>query len=307
VISELSFPKVLAEAVNKPKLFPALLLMPMLLLGVTMWEAGTLKAHPGPIVWGNLLPHSVFFEGMFMLLMGWSVIAGGVGVYRQWNHMKRMCPPAADAKTLPVGAALVQAIKELTLHSRFKSCGQNNARAYAHMLTIFGFVAAMVTAGGAAILEKAFHIPPPLPNPDVVPWAYWAGMFFKVLGILGAVGLLGGSAWLINRRMTNQDEVGDSSFFDWAFLGVLFATGLTGSLTYLVRLSDNAALAYPVYFVHLSLVAFLLSTIAYTKFAHVFYRTAAMTYALHIGRTVEEVCPALPAPPTRQALPQHTS
>jgi quinone-modifying oxidoreductase subunit QmoC len=307
VISELSFPKFIAEAVNKPQLFPALLLMPMLLLGVTMWEAGTLKAHPGPIVWGNLLPHSVFFEGMFMLLMGWSVVAGGVGVYRQWNHMKRMCPPAADAKTLPVGAALVQALKELTVHSRFKACGQNNARAYAHMLTIFGFVAAMITAGGAAILEKLFHIPPPLPNPDVVPWAYWAGVFFKVLGILGAVGLLGGSAWLINRRMTNQDEVGDSSFFDWAFLGVLFATGLTGSLTYLVRLSDNATLAYPVYFVHLSLVAFLLSTIAYTKFAHVFYRTAAMTYALHIGRTVEEICPALPAPPTRQALPQHTS
>jgi len=34
VISELSFPKVLAEALNRPKLFPALLLMPMLLLGV---------------------------------------------------------------------------------------------------------------------------------------------------------------------------------------------------------------------------------------------------------------------------------
>ncbi|HQK17299.1 MAG TPA: quinone-interacting membrane-bound oxidoreductase complex subunit QmoC, partial [Polyangiaceae bacterium] len=296
VISELSFPKAIAEAVNKPQYFPALLLLPMLLLGVTMWEAGTLKAHPGPIIWGNLLPHSVFFEGMFMLLMGWSVVAGGVGIVRQWQHMKRMCPADKDAKGLPIGAAFVQAVKELLWHSRFEACGQNRARTWPHRLLFFGFLSAMITAGGAAILEKAFHIPPPLPNPDAAAWAYAVGMFFKILGILGAVGLLVGSGWLLNRRMVNQDQTGDSSFFDWAFLGVLFATGLTGTLTYIVRLTNNATLAYPTYFVHLSLVAFLLSTIAYTKFAHVFYRTTAMTYALHIGRTVEEICPALPAP-----------
>jgi quinone-modifying oxidoreductase subunit QmoC len=307
VISELSFPKVIAEAVNKPKYFPALLLLPMLLLGVTMWEAGTLKIHPGPIVWGNLLPHTMFFEGMFMLLMGWSFLVGGVGIYRQWNHMKRVCPPPEGAKTLPVGAALVQAVKELTVHSRFKACGQNNARAWAHMLAIMGFVAAMITAGGAAVLEKAFHIDPPLPNPEMAPWAYGVGLALKILGIVGAIGLLGGSGWMLNRRFTNQDEVGESSFFDWAFLGVLFATGLTGTATYIVRLMENASFGYPIYFIHLSLVAFLLSTMAYTKFAHVFYRTAAMTYALHVGRTVEEICPALPAPPTRRALPQHTA
>ncbi|HNZ24796.1 MAG TPA: quinone-interacting membrane-bound oxidoreductase complex subunit QmoC [Polyangiaceae bacterium] len=307
VISELSFPKAIAEAVNKPQYFPALLLLPMLLLGVTMWEAGTLKAHPGPIIWGNLLPHSVFFEGMFMLLMGWSVVAGGVGIVRQWQHMKRMCPADKDAKGLPIGAAFVQAVKELLWHSRFEACGQNRARTWPHRLLFFGFLSAMITAGGAAILEKAFHIPPPLPNPDAAAWAYAVGMFFKILGILGAVGLLVGSGWLLNRRMVNQDQTGDSSFFDWAFLGVLFATGLTGTLTYIVRLTNNATLAYPTYFVHLSLVAFLLSTIAYTKFAHVFYRTTAMTYALHIGRTVEEICPALPAPPPQPALPEQAS
>ena len=307
VISELSFPKAIAEAVNKPQYFPALLLLPMLLLGVTMWEAGTLKAHPGPIIWGNLLPHSVFFEGMFMLLMGWGVVAGGVGIVRQWQHMKRMCPADKDAKGLPIGAAFVQAVKELLWHSRFEACGQNRARTWPHRLLFFGFLSAMITAGGAAILEKAFHIPPPLPNPDAAAWAYAVGMFFKILGILGAVGLLVGSGWLLNRRMVNQDQTGDSSFFDWAFLGVLFATGLTGTLTYIVRLTNNATLAYPTYFVHLSLVAFLLSTIAYTKFAHVFYRTTAMTYALHIGRTVEEICPALPAPPPQPALPEQAS
>ena len=221
--------------------------------------------------------------------------------------MKRMCPADKDAKGLPIGAAFVQAVKELLWHSRFEACGQNRARTWPHRLLFFGFLSAMITAGGAAILEKAFHIPPPLPNPDAAAWAYAVGMFFKILGILGAVGLLVGSGWLLNRRMVNQDQTGDSSFFDWAFLGVLFATGLTGTLTYIVRLTNNATLAYPTYFVHLSLVAFLLSTIAYTKFAHVFYRTTAMTYALHIGRTVEEICPALPAPPPQPALPEQAS
>jgi quinone-modifying oxidoreductase subunit QmoC len=306
-IGELSFPRSVAHAVNQPKYFPALVLLPMLLLGVTMWEAGTLQIHEGPIIYGKLLPHTVFFEGMFMVLSSWSVLVGSVGIWRQWSHMKRVSPAPQGASLRPIGASLVQAIKEIAVHSRFKACGQNNARAVAHMLTIFGFVAAMATAGLAAFMEKALHIDPPLPNPQAAQWAYYMGAGVKALGVAGAVGLLVGCGMLINRRLSNKDQVGESSFFDWAFLGVLFATGLTGTLAYLVRLAESARFAYPVYFVHLSLVVFLLTTVAYTKFAHVFYRTAAMTYAIHIGRTVSELSSALPAPPRRVALPQHTA
>lgn len=137
------------------------------------------------------------------------------------------------------------------------------------------------------MLENCFEVMSPLPNPEAATWAYCAGVFLKVVGVLGAVGLVSGSTWLWFRRVFRKGQVGVSNFADWAFLGVLGAAGLSGTLAYVVRLSGCAAVAYPVFFVHLSLVAYLLSTLAYTKFAHVFYRTSAMTYAIHIGRSAD--------------------
>lgn len=292
VVSELAFPRVVARALSQPKLFPALLLLPMLLMGVSMWEAGTLQVHEGPIVYAKLMPHSIVFEGLFMLLAGWSMLVGAIGIARQWDLMKRVCPAASDAKGRPLGESFTQALKEIVLHDRFRACGQNRARATAHILVIAGFFAAMAAAGGGAVMEKVFHIDPPIPNLHPV----------KLMGVLGAIGLVVGTSLLISRRLSEKQQVGESSFFDWAFLGVLCAVGVTGTLSYLVRLSGAPELSYATYFVHLSLVVFLLSTVGYTKFAHVFYRTAAMTYAIHTGRVVEQPAAVLPAPARHDEL-----
>ncbi len=294
VVSELAFPRAIGRALNDPKLFPALLLLPMLLMGLSMWEAGTLQVQAGPIVYAKLMPHTVAFEGLFMLLSGWSLLVGAVGVARQWEMMKHVCPAAPGAAGKPIGESLIEALKTIALHDRFRACGQNQARTTAHILVVVGFFAAMIAAAGGAVMEKVFHIEPPIPNLHPV----------KLIGIVGAVGLVVGTVMLISRRLSDKQEVGESSFFDWAFLGVLCAVGVTGTLSYLVRLSGAVDLAYATYFVHLSLVAFLLSTVGYTKFAHVFYRTAAMTYAIHTGRTVEQPAAVLPAPAQRASLAQ---
>jgi len=289
VVSELSFPRVIGRSLSDPKLFPALLLLPMLLLGVAMWQAGTLQIHEGPIVYAKLMPHNIVFEGLFMILSAWSLLVGGIGVARQWELMKRVCPAEPGSARKPLGASFIEAVKQIALHQRFLACGENHARAWAHILVIVGFFAAMGAAGGGAVMEKVFHLEPPIPN--------WHPV--KLLGVIGAIGLVIGTVMLISRRLSEKEHVGESSFFDWAFLGVLCAVGVTGTLSYLVRLTGAAGPSYVTYFVHLSLVVFLLSTVGYTKFAHVFYRTAAMTYAIHTGRTVDHPAPVLPAPATR--------
>jgi len=286
VVEELSFPSVVARAVNNPKRFPVLLVVPWLLLGVSMWAAGTLKIHPGPVVWSKLMPHTVFFEGLFMALMGWGVAVGVVGMCRHWQRMRHSHQPVEGATTVPVVVALARVLKTLFLHTHFRSCGQNRARAYAHTLTFFGFLGAMMAALGGAVLENGFGISPPLPPSNAPLWAFWIGVGAKTVGILGAVGLISGPGWLLYRRLFRRKEVGATSFFDAVFLWMLFATGLSGTGVYVARLAASGVVGYPLFFVHLSLVASLLSTMAYTKFAHVFYRTTALTYALHTGRSV---------------------
>ena len=284
VIAELSFPHAIAKAVQNPVRCLLLMMVPSSVLAAAMLWEGTLRVHPGPVVWSKFMPHSALFEGLFFGLMGWGVLVGAVGVVRLWRRMALVHPVVERSLVVPVWKALLCVLVDLALHRRFGSCEQNRHRKYAHALTVFGFLAAMLTAGGGAVLENGFGITSPLPNPDAPPWAYGVGVALKVIGVLGAVGLVGGAGWMVSRRLFRRDEDGTSSFFDGVFLAVLLATGVSGSLVYVMRLLECGAVGYPLFFVHLSLVAFLLSTMAYTKFAHVFYRTAAMTFALHVGR-----------------------
>ena len=64
----------------------------------------------------------------------------------------------------------------------------------------------------------------------------------------------------------------------------MFLVGLTGMLSWLTRLTGVAMLAYVNYFIHLMFVFVLLWYMPYSKFAHMFYRTLALTYAKRIGR-----------------------
>jgi quinone-modifying oxidoreductase subunit QmoC len=98
--------------------------------------------------------------------------------------------------------------------------------------------------------------------------------------------------------MGNKEESGTSTSFDWIFVWMLLAVGITGLLTEIFRFAAEPAAhaagpvglaglqytAFAVYFVHLVFVFALLVYLPYSKFAHIVYRTVALIYAEHSGR-----------------------
>jgi quinone-modifying oxidoreductase subunit QmoC len=114
----------------------------------------------------------------------------------------------------------------------------------------------------------------------------------KILANVGGVLLVFGCAKAILDRLRSPDDSQTSTAFDWMFIWLLLGVGVTGFVIEVMRFaidpaSESAAvsIAYTLYFVHLVLVFQLLVYLPYSKFAHIAYRTAAMVYAEHTGRT----------------------
>ena len=72
-------------------------------------------------------------------------------------------------------------------------------------------------------------------------------------------------------------EVGRTNYFDWYFVGILYAVTITGFVVEILRYSELATGAYWTYMVHLVFYFMLFTYLPFTKFAHVIYRTLALT------------------------------
>jgi quinone-modifying oxidoreductase subunit QmoC len=191
--------------------------------------------------------------------------------------MKKHYPKQDSMGLIP---ALIATAKDVISHGKFNKCETNRERYLGHLLIFYGFIAAMATAGLALfftiILENIgspFFLTSPINFPNPI----------KILGIVSGIALIWGSWILIKRRLNEKDEVGSSGYHDWLFLIVIFSVGLTGMLSYLLRIIGIPILGYVDYYVHLILVFFLLWYAPYSKFGHMFYRTLALTYAKSTG------------------------
>jgi len=166
-------------------------------------------------------------------------------------------------------------VVDILSHRFFKLCKTNRSRTHAHAGILYGFLLLLAATTGAFIYST------------ILGWDLSRAPYdpIKVLGNLGGGLLLLGLTWVSWRRLARRQEVGRTNYFDWYFVGILYAVTITGFALEIIRYAGLADTAYSMYMVHLVFYFMLFTYLPFTKFAHIIYRTLALTHARQIGRT----------------------
>ena len=122
----------------------------------------------------------------------------------------------------------------------------------------------------------------------------WVPVWYPVrlLGTIAGLFLVYGTTMALIRRLRKTDEASAySTVSDWAFLILLWLTGLSGFLLEIaVYLPNPAPWMYWALVGHISVAAELLLLLPFTKFAHAIYRTIALYF--HALRPIPVTQPA---------------
>ena len=168
--------------------------------------------------------------------------------------------------------ALLKVVPEIFKHKKFSECGENTERATSHMMVFFGFLGLFIVTNIFFVVMYGFGIHGPYSQLNPVKW----------LANIAGVALIIGAALMIKDRLGKQDQV--SAYKDWFIIILALALGVTGMLTQMTRLGGAAGLSYFIYFIHLLCIWVFFMCLPFSKFAHIIYRTVAMTYAEYTGR-----------------------
>ncbi len=141
----------------------------------------------------------------------------------------------------------------------------SQSRRWLHHLVFYGFLFDLASTTVAGIYTHLLGWVAPYP---LLSWPV-------VLGSIGGVMLLGGTCGLLYLKWRSDGEPAERRMMglDVAFLVLLLLTSLTGLL--LLALRETPAMG-SLLAIHLGMVAALFITLPYGKFAHLFYRYAAL-------------------------------
>ena len=272
-IGHYAVPRFMGRALNDPKYLPLLFGIPAaIFLAILGWLGHLTSLPQGRIVFSKFLP-IMYIEVTFMFAIGLSMIGAVMGGGRYWRAMSAQAGNSGHDPRRHIVATVLDILR----HRRFRECNEEPAgtrKTYqdhlhaTHLLIFYGFLGLVVTTTSVGVGIYAFGY--------LTPWPFWHPV--KILGnVSGAVVILALCVFLW-RRIADSTRAGKSTYSDWLFLTILLLTTLTGFCSQWLRLADLRALAYPMYFVHLLFIFFLLVYIPYSKFAHLVYRTVAMLW-----------------------------
>jgi quinone-modifying oxidoreductase subunit QmoC len=276
-VEHYAVPQALGRMVANPGMWPLLLAIPAVVIALilaALYAGGVIELGGHEVEYARMFPHA-WLNGIFTLFL---FIAGGLlitGLRRFWTDMDRLSPAGSGEKKPLIGSLIIVTL-DFAGHNRFGKCTDDRYRKLSHLGVVAGF-AGLLLVTAVAIVYILAHLPYPMPQSNP----------FKILGNLSALAMFVGLLVLIFKRFEKRQTARGSSYFDWSFLALLMLVVATGVLTEVARLAGVAAVAYPVYYVHLIIIWSLFVYAPYSKMAHLAYRLTALVHARVNGR--EEV------------------
>ncbi|MFC5496428.1 tricarballylate utilization 4Fe-4S protein TcuB [Caenimonas terrae] len=254
----------------------------LFLVMMLAWANGSLFHAPLAGNFYAVFPHNTLVA-MFGVVFAFAIVALSVGVATFWRAQNpvpaapveaRASPSTGSGRTGMGGAAAEATSDALTLKyldgGHGQGCNETGdaftlARRRFHHLTFYGFMLCFAATCVATLYHYllGLHAPYPFLSLPVL------------LGTAGGIGLLLGPAgllWLNLRRNPQEVDVQQRPM-DRGFIALLLLTSLTGLA--LLAWRDSGAMAL-LLAVHLGFVMGLFLTLPYGKFAHGFYRSAAL-------------------------------
>jgi quinone-modifying oxidoreductase subunit QmoC len=230
------------------------------------------------------------------LVVAYAVVVAGLGLLRFWRELRTMSgmrlmagpmvPVAEPAVAEPaevsdgpgamaasaggagLGASLASTGTDIVMHTSFRQCKTDWLRLWGHLGVFYGTPFLLLAAGIAAIytfIGADVQRPPS----DVA----------KIFGNLGGLLVFAGLCVLVyNRFRAKKGTWGRGSYADWFFIVLVFLLVVTGALMEVARYAGSGSAAYSLYMVHLVFVFAAFVYAPYGKFAHAFYRAAALAY-----------------------------
>ncbi len=274
-IAHYAVPAFMGRALGHPGYLPLLFAIPtMIFLAVLGWLGHLGSLPQGQIVFSKFIP-IIYIEVVFLTSIGLAALGAAAGGLRYWRAMSAAARAAVNGGG--AGAHVLTTIVDILRHGRFRQCteapvGTRKSHrehfARTHLAVFYGFLGLVVTTTSVGIGIYAFGY--------LTPWPFWHPV--KILGNLSGAAVVAAVAVFLAKRIAEGRQAGKSTYSDWLFLSILGLTTLTGFCCQWLRLA-GLPVAYPMYFVHLLFIYFLLVYIPYSKFAHLVYRTVAMLHA----------------------------
>jgi len=268
--ADYAWPPALGALYARNGLAVALALAAGLALSLLRGAAGTgsLGAVPPGGNFYAVFPHDLLVS-LFAPVFVFVVLALTLGVRRFWRDVS----PPADAQQ-PTGALPEAVGNALSLRYLDGGHGEGchneddrwtHARRRAHHLTFYGFLLCFASTSVATLYHYAFGWVAPYDLPSIP----------KLLGAVGGVLLLLGTAQLLRLRLARHPAQGDAAQkpMDLGFIVLLLLTSVTGLGLWFARGLPGQTVWLAV---HLGVVMALFVTLPFGKFAHGVFRCAAL-------------------------------